>query len=666
MKKISRKGFLRVAAMTAMSATTAAALAACQNSGEAAASSAASGNAGIYTPGTYTATETGMGTVTVTMTFSDSAITEVKVDTSKETIDVAVNSAEEFQEALMAAQSAEIDGVSGASITSKAVKKAAASCIEQAMGLAVEEEETVAVDDGTPAWLGHEPEIADSEIVETLDTEVLVVGGGTGGLFAACSAGENGAKTLVIDKLTSGGVRDDLGAIDSRYQKEWGTKIDKFDYITEMTKTAAGRLDQRLVKLWAEESGEAIDWYGDRLAERGVELWHEAGGDDEGSRYIHFATGHSPKWEGSDDGEGNQLNGAKVLTDYALTLGVEFRYNTPMVKLIKENGRVTGAIAENEDGGYVRINASKGVIVATGGYSLNYDMLEALQPENLAIVGLNGSIPGATGDGIKACIWAGGKFDETHSMMMFDRAALKPDAVPGRAQIESGETSMFWMGSQPFLKVNSKGERFFNESGTYEGILHADEFNKDHCHYTIFDSDWTTYIQSFKTHGCSRMFPFPNGAEPNRTYQSMEESFPGMIEKGVLFQCDTIAELAEKLGLPADALEATVERYNELYDKGVDEDFGKESFRLSAVRKAPFYGVKNTGFILCTMDGIQIDQNMNAVDTNNEPIPGLYVVGNDSGAYFSATYPNLSTGAACGRTVTFGRRAGRIAATCGI
>ena len=666
MKKISRKGFLRVAAMTARSATTAAALAACQNSGEAAASSAASGNAGIYTPGTYTATETGMGTVTVTMTFSDSAITEVKVDTSKETIDVAVNSAEEFQEALMAAQSAEIDGVSGASITSKAVKKAAASCIEQAMGLAVEEEETVAVDDGTPAWLGHEPEIADSEIVETLDTEVLVVGGGTGGLFAACSAGENGAKTLVIDKLTSGGVRDDLGAIDSRYQKEWGTKIDKFDYITEMTKTAAGRLDQRLVKLWAEESGEAIDWYGDRLAERGVELWHEAGGDDEGSRYIHFATGHSPKWEGSDDGEGNQLNGAKVLTDYALTLGVEFRYNTPMVKLIKENRRVTGAIAENEDGGYVRINASKGVIAATGGYSLNYDMLEALQPENLAIVGLNGSIPGATGDGIKACIWAGGKFDETHSMMMFDRAALKPDAVPGRAQIESGETSMFWMGSQPFLKVNSKGERFFNESGTYEGILHADEFNKDHCHYTIFDSDWTTYIQSFKTHGCSRMFPFPNGAEPNRTYQSMEESFPGMIEKGVLFQCDTIAELAEKLGLPADALEATVERYNELYDKGVDEDFGKESFRLSAVRKAPFYGVKNTGFILCTMDGIQIDQNMNAVDTNNEPIPGLYVVGNDSGAYFSATYPNLSTGAACGRTVTFGRRAGRIAATCGI
>lgn len=86
----------------------------------------------------------------------------------------------------------------------------------------------------------------------------------------------------------------------------------------------------------------------------------------------------------------------------------------------------------------------------------------------------------------------------------------------------------------------------------------------------------------------------------------------------------------------------------------------------SAIRTAPFYGAKNTGCILCTMDGIQIDQNMNAVDTNNDPIPGLYVVGNDSGGYFSGTYPNLSTGAACGRTVTFGRRAGRIAATQGI
>lgn len=542
MKKISRQGFLKVAAAAAMSGVTAGALAACNGSKADSASNSASGNAGIYTPGTYTATETGTSAVTVTMTFSDSAITEVKVDTSKETIALAVDSAADFQEALMAAQSAEIDSISGATITSKAVKKAAANCIAQAMGLATSETEEPTVEDGTPKWLGKAPEIADSQITETFQTEVLVVGGGTGGLFAACSAAENGAKTLVIDKVTSGGIRDDLGAINSRYQKEWGTKIDKFDYITEMTKIAAGHIDQRLVRLWCEESGETIDWYGDRLAERGVELWHEAGGDDDGDRYIHFATGHSPRWTGSDDGAGNVLDGAKVLTDYAAGLGVEFMYNTPMVELVKENDRVVGVIAENEAGKYVQINASKGVIICTGGYSLNYDMMEALQPENLAIVGQNSSIPGATGDGIKACIWAGAKFDDTHSMMIFDRAALKPDAVPGRAQTEGGESGIFWMGSQPFLKVNSRGERFFNESGTYEGVLHADEFNKDHCHYTIFDSDWTTYIQEFKTHGCSRMFPFPNNADPNIPYQAVEGNMlPDLVENGFVFKCDTIA-----------------------------------------------------------------------------------------------------------------------------
>ena len=140
MEKLSRKGFLKVAAAAAMSGVTAAGLAACNN-GKADSTPAASGNAGIYTPGTYTATETGTGAVTVTMTFSDSAITEVKVDTSKETIALAVDSAADFQEALMAAQSSEIDSISGATITSKAVKKAAASCIEQAMGLATTDPE---------------------------------------------------------------------------------------------------------------------------------------------------------------------------------------------------------------------------------------------------------------------------------------------------------------------------------------------------------------------------------------------------------------------------------------------------------------------------------------------------------------------------------------------
>lgn len=348
---------------------------------------------------------------------------------------------------------------------------------------------------------------------------------------------------------------------------------------------------------------------------------------------------------------------------YAASKGVEFKYETKLVKFIKENGKVVGVYASDKNDKYIRINASKGVIVCTGGYSRNYEMLKALQPENSNIVGITSAIPGCTGDGIKACIWAGGKFDETHSLMMFDRCAIKPDAVPGLDLVQSGKSGMFWMASHPWLKVNADGERFFNESGTYEGILHTNQFQKGHAHYTIFDSDWVSYLEKFATHGCSRLHPFENGADPNIPYQVIRDKhIPGLLQDGYLIKADTMEGLAQGLGLPADKLKATVDRYNELFDKGEDVDFGKEAHRLSAVRTGPFYGAKTCGRILCTMDGIQINTNINAIDTEGNVIQGLFVVGNDSGGYFSYTYPNLSTGAACGRTVTFGRRAGRIAA----
>ena len=134
---------------------------------------------------------------------------------------------------------------------------------------------------------------------------------------------------------------------------------------------------------------------------------------------------------------------------------------------------------------------------------------------------------------------------------------------------------------------------------------------------------------------------------------------PGLVEAGFVAQADTIEELAEKLELPPEELKATVDHYNELAYAGEDTDYGKEAYRLTPVDTAPFYGAKTTGFILCTLDGIVIDTNLNVIDTEGNPIPGLYVNGNDSGGYFSNSYPNLSTGMACGRTVTFGYLAGK-------
>ena len=618
----------------------------------------------VYTPGTYSATADGMGKVKVTMTFSETAITDVVLDVSNET--PSIGGAPETEAALRAtildAQSGEIAAVSGASITSSAVSKAAKKCIQQAKGeIPVEViTETEEVSDGD--WLGTAPEISEDQIKKTYETEILVIGCGTGGMFTMCSAAEEGAKVIGIERFATGvGIRDDLGAIDSRYQKEWGTKIDKFDYITMATQYAAGHINQSLVKKWAENSGAVIDWYGDRLAERNVEMWHESADSEDAARYEHFPTGHSPRWTGSDDGNGNVLDGNKVLYDYAVSKGAEFHYNTKMIRLEQDaHGAVTGCIAEDGNGDYVRYIASKGTVVSTGGYSLNLDMMEALQPWTLRITGRNNSEPGAWGDGIKACLWAGAKMDETHAAMLFDRCALRPDQMPGRETLEAGDNGFFWMGSQPWLKVNKDGLRFFNESGTYEGILHADEYNKDHVHYCLFDSNWTTYAQQFKMHGCSRLYPFENGADPNIPFQAIAGGMlPGLIENGFVQQADTIEELAEKLELPADVLKATVDHYNELAYAGEDTDFGKEAHRLTPVDTAPFYGARTTGSILCTLNGIQINTDFNAINTHGDPIPGLYVNGNDSGGYFAHTYPNLSTGMACGRTVTFGYLLGK-------
>lgn len=625
-----------------------------------AASAVGAAPTGIYKPGTYSAKAAGIGDVVVTMTFDANKITDIVLDVSHETPGIGQAAAETLKQSLLASQSAEIDAVSGASITTRAVQKAAAKCIAQAKGETTIEviTESKAEDDGD--WLGKEPEIAEKDIVATHNTDILVVGCGTGGMFAIASAAEVGAQVIGIDRFPVGtGIREDLGAIDSRYQKAWGTKIDKFEFIAMATQYAGGHLQQDLVKLWADESGAVIDWFGDRLAERGVELWHESGDKRDETRYKHFATGHSPRLPVDPKTGKFTLDLNKILYDYAVKNGARFDYSTKMIKLEKKAGRVTGIIAENASGQYVRYNAKKGVVVATGGYAQNWKMMEALQPWNLRIIGRSGALPGARGDGIRACLWAGAKMDETHSIMMFDRAAIRPDQKTGPETAKSGDSGFFWMGSQPWLKVNADGRRFMNESGTYENILHADEYQKGHCHYTIFDSNWVKYAEQFKMHGCSRMYPFENSADPNIPWQVVQNKMlPDLIAKGYVQKANTIEELAQKLGLPAQKLKATVNRHNELHRRGEDVDYGKEKHRLSSIDKPPFYGAKNTGWMLCTMDGIQINTNMNAIDTEGNPIPGLYVVGNDSGSYFANEYPNLATGMACGRTVTFGRLVG--------
>ena len=583
MTQFSRRKFLRTSLVGGASITTAALANAAPTSG-------------IYKPGTYVSKASGIGgDVIVKMTFDANKITDVVIDAKHETPALGQRAAVILQKQILQGQGAKIDTVSGASITSGAVQKAAAKCIAQAKGQIPVEVITKddAAEDDSGDWLGKAPEIAEKDISNTVTTDILVIGCGTGGMFAVCSAAENSGKVIGIDRFSTGtGIREDLGAIDSRYQKAEGTKIDKFDFIAMATRYAGGHVKQELIRLWADNSGETINWLGDRLEPVGIKLMNEVG-DTVETRYKDFAIGHSPQKMGK-----VTLN--NVLDDYAVKKGARFDYNTTMVKLEKKNGRVTGCIAKNADGKYVRYIAKKGTVVATGGYARNTKMMEALQPWNLRVSSRLGAMPGATGSGIRACLWVGAKMDETHCAMKFDRSALRPDQKAGLETMKKGDAGFFWIGSQPWLKVNADGERFMNESGTYENPLHADEYNKGHCHYSLFDSNWVKYTKEFKMHGCSRIWPFANGAEPNHLWSEVQDKMlPGLIKNGYVQKADSIEELAKKLGLPADQLKKTVKRYNELAYKGVDTDFGKEKHRLSPLDKPPFYGAKNSGWLLC-------------------------------------------------------------------
>lgn len=659
MKKISRKGFLKLASAAAMGSVTAGALAAC-NAASSTASSVSSSGAGIYTPGTYTATAKGMSEISVSVTFDANAITGVELDLSGETANIGQAAKDTLVEQIMAAQTSQIDGVSGATVTSKAVQNAVADCIRQASGGAINPAEQPLEEEASADWLGEEPVVDEADITETVECEVLVVGAGSSGCFAAAAAAEAGADTLLIDRFghdMASGIRDTLAACGSSEQLVDGADVDKQVAARYICDWSQGYARYSLAKLWADRSGETIDWYTNVLAESGISFRHEID-EHQTSNYQYLDVGHSIQYT---DNYTETLAMDAVL-DYAEGHGLTVRYETTMVKLEKDgSGRVTGIIAKNADDSYLRINASKGVILGCGGYSGNEEMMKALQPQSVEQTCVNYSKPGAKGDGIKACLWAGAIMDTTHTAMIFDRGAVKPDYAgePGKAS----DGMMFWMGSQPFLKVNLKGERFINEYLPYDMVLHAAASQPHHTYCTIWDSKYPEDCEKFATHGCSRLYPHVNGTAPVFPMEIVIGMNEDLEEQGYIVQADTVEELAEKLGLPVDTFTATVEHYNELAANGEDTDFGKESYRLSTLTEAPFYGVRQCGgYLICTMDGIQIDDNMHALDANYQPIPGLYVIGDMSGNYFSHSYPNLMSGAAAGRSATFGRLAGQNAA----
>ncbi|MEC4294726.1 FAD-dependent oxidoreductase [Adlercreutzia shanghongiae] len=504
-------------------------------------------------------------------------------------------------------------------------------------------------------WLGAAPEIAD--IARTEDTDFLIVGAGTAGMTAALTAQEAGLDFIICEKNgTVQETREYVGAVDSAYQKQMGVEVDKPKLLNELTRYASGKCNQEVIRVWLDESGECLDWMDSKMqaAEKQcvVDLVneHPTGGTDYYLPTLQhvWLTPYTPPMRND------------VFASLIEEAGNPVRFGWELVRLVEADGVVTGAIFNTEEG-YVQVNA-KDTLIATGGYPANPVMMSALSPAALACCTASSFAPNDTGDGIKAAIWAGAVKELEASPMIFDRGAVAPGVDCGYTS--EGEGAMLPggifqenIGSQPFMKVNRHGKRFVNESMPYDFMCNAAAQQPGGVWCQVFDANAPEDILRFDTIGCSAF-----AKQMMAVGMPIDEFCAVALDAGCMVKADTVEELADAMGFTGADKEAfleQVERYNAQFDAQIDDDFGKEAFRLSALRTAPFYGCWFGGSLLTTLDGIRINKHCQALNEAGEVVEGLYVAGDASGSFFSGNYPEYIVGVASGRSSTQGRHVAR-------
>ena len=682
MKKISRKGFLKVAAAAAMSGVTASALAAC-NAGSSSSTAASTGEA-IYTPGTYTGTATGIGEVKVTMTFSETAITDVVIDASNETESIGGVAAPTLKDALMAAQSTEIDNISGATITTNAVKKAAASCIEQAMGVHTAGGDT-AVSSSDEDWLGTEPEIDESKVAKTVDVDVAVVGCGIAGVAACRSVAEDGGLVAAFEKADGPQCRSgEYAVINGKVQAKWGrdtwTREQIDDIIDSHMVESTYRCKRSIMSKWAHNIGDAFDWW----VEANPDLYYaettrSAIPDESADNFIipifyplpeHYDWKQErfPCYPTSVEFKPDQHVTVEANMQKAVDTGnVQTFYGCFVEKLIMENGRCVGLYARDAaTGEYIKCNASKGVILSTGDYSQNTKMLKHFCPEvienNIQCLFTNVDVEGNftnQGDGIQLGMWAGAQVQQSHAPMIHH--------MGGGADL----AGVGVMGNAGFLNLDLNGKRFMNEDLPGQQLENQIELQKNRESWQIFDSNWPEQLPYMPAaHGGACYYEDyaseDEGPKNNTTYRNYKSPYQleAAVADGRAVKADTLEELVAKIYPDDTAAQQTaldsIQRYNELAKAGYDEDFHKPASRMWAVENGPFYADKfTTALLLVCIGGLESDEDCHTFDADRNVIPGLYVAGNIQGNRFATEYPIGLKGVSHSMAMYYGYIAGK-------
>lgn len=485
------------------------------------------------------------------------------------------------------------------------------------------------------------------QTVEAIETEFVVIGGGPAGLTAAIAAAEKGVDVVLLEKqgVVGGAANFGMGilAIGTHVQEEQGEKMDVDEAYNMFMEYTHYRTDGVLVREYFERSNETLEW----IEDMGVEF-------EEAARY--FTKSH-PSWHivRSDEGisgGGQARTMTRKMNERAQALGVKVYVNTPATSVILDDeGKVCGVTAEAADGSVKYEISCKAAILSTGGFA---DDAEWVKEElgytyNEDFFGMR--FGGHTGDGIKMARAVGAAPSDVNIEMIFD--IYRPGSKGGVA------SAVKVMMKQPNLMVNLNGERFFNEeqveNTTFAGnALHTQANNQGFM--IMSEAIKNEYV-------AANNVPFTSRVSIVKDYTQFDAQLAEAIAGGytAIVKADTLDELAAELGINAENLKVTVEEYNACCAAGYDP-MGKDAEFLKPIEEGPYYAASYFPSAYGTLGGIKINSDLEVIDENAQPIPGLYSAGTDACTIFGDSYMFLLPGNTMGFCVNSGRFAGENAA----
>ena len=500
--------------------------------------------------------------------------------------------------------------------------------------------------------------IADEEISETKEAEIIIVGAGTAGICTAISAAQAGASVIMF-AMGSGpvGRGGSIFAVNSKYMEERGiAPLSPIEMRYELKATGYD-VDANKWFKWYRNSEEAMNWFIDLTEQTDLVFRMERGnfGEHKGDpSYCPLGTHTWQDVSATNCADGQPATVAALLK-IAQDLGVETYFNTTAKQLVREDdntGRVTAVIAQDADGNYIKFQGSKAIVLATGDFSRNYEMMHKYAPTaadyfwNYNAEDFDpekGKVYGGLyqGDGQKMGLWIGAAWQKG-----FPNAAMVGAFGSQGCRLAYDIPSGF--------VCDMEGNRFTTEMMTTGLMSKLKPHIKGNAFCHIWDTD---YAASGAPWCLSKTWYEQELPTPEETIEKWE----GLVESEFIIKGETLEELLEKMGLPVEDTMAQIERYNEMCDAGEDTDFFKPAEELHAIRTGPFYGsVANSLIALTVLGGLRTDINMKVCDADDNPIPGLYNVGTMVGDVFGGSYSFQFAGHNLGMTcVTFGYLTGK-------